>query len=56
MTAANTHTARPHKMIKIPSNDIVSRELASKINAEREKSERLTIAKLNTVSKPHKPL
>ena len=54
MTAANTHTARPHKMIKIPSNDIVSRELASKINAEHEKSERLTIAKLNTVSKPHK--
>ena len=27
-TAANTHTARPHKMIKIPSNDTVSRELA----------------------------
>ena len=30
MTAANTHTARPHKMIKIPSNDIVSRELVIK--------------------------
>ena len=27
MTAANTHTAQPHQMIKIPSNDIVSREL-----------------------------
>ena len=41
-------------MIKIPSNDIVSRELVSKINVENEKSDRLTIAKLNTVNKPHK--
>ena len=41
-------------MIKIPNNDIVSRELASKINVECKKSDRLTIAKLNTVSKPHK--
>ena len=41
-------------MIKIPSNDIVSSELLSKINTEREKSDRLTIAKLNTVSKPYK--
>ena len=53
MTAENTHTAQPHKMITIPSNDIVSRELASKINAECEKSDRLTIARLNTVSKPY---
>ena len=41
-------------MIKIPSNDIVSRELVSKINAERKKSDRLTVAKLNTVSTPYK--
>ena len=41
-------------MIKIPSNDIVSRELVSKINMECEKSDRLTVAKLNTVSKPYK--
>ena len=54
MTAANTHTAQPRKMIKIPSNDIVSRELVSKINTECKKSDRLTIAKLNTVSKPYK--
>ena len=33
-------------MIKIPSSDIVSRELVSKINAEHEK--------LNTVSRPYK--
>ena len=54
MTAANIHTARCCKMIKIPSNDIVSRELVSKINAECKKSDRLTVAKLNTVSKPYK--
>ena len=54
MAAANTHTAQPHKMIKIPSNDIVSRELVSKINVECKTSDRLTFAKLNTVSKPYK--
>ena len=41
-------------MIKIPSNGIASRELVSKINVECEKSDRLTVAKLNTVSKPYK--
>ena len=41
-------------MIKIPSNDIVSMELVSKINAECKMSDRLTVAKLNTVSKPYK--
>ena len=54
MTAANTGTAQPCKMIKIPSNDIVFRKLVSKINVECEKSDRLTVAKLNTVSKPYK--
>ena len=54
VTAANTHNAQPHKMTKIPSNDIVSRKLVSKINVECEKSDRLTVAKLNTVSKPYK--
>ena len=53
-TAATTHTARPRKTIKIPSNDIASRELVSKINVECEKSDMLTVAKLNTVSKPYK--
>ena len=41
-------------MIKISSNDIVSRELVSKINVEREMSDRLTVGKINTVSKPYK--
>ena len=31
-----------------------SRELVRKINAEHEKSDMLTVAKLNTTSKPHK--
>ena len=53
-TAATTRTSRPHKTIKIPSNDIASRELFSKINAERGKSDRLTVAKLNTITKPPK--
>ena len=33
---------------------IVSRELVSKINTEHKMSDRLTVAKLNTVSKPYK--
>ena len=41
-------------MTPIPSNDIASRELVSKINVECEKSDRLTVAKLNTISKPYK--
>ena len=53
-TAATTCTTSPCKTIKIPSNDIASRELVSKINMEREKSDKLTVAKLNTTSKPHK--
>ena len=53
-TAATTHATQLHKTIKILSNDIASRELVSKIKAEREKSDRLTVAKLNTTSKPHK--
>ena len=35
--------------IQIPT----SRELVNKINTEQEKSDRLTVAKLNTVSKPY---
>ena len=53
-TAATSLTACPCKVIKIPSNDIASRELVSKINTGHEKSHRLTVAKLNTISKPYK--
>ena len=50
-TAATTCTSRLCKTIKIPSNDIASRELVSKINMECGKSDRLTVAKLTTVNK-----
>ena len=53
-TAATTCTTQPYKTIKIPNNDIASRELVSKINVEHEKSDRLTVAKLNITSKPYK--
>ena len=53
-TAATTHAAQPHKVIKIPRNDIASRELVSKINAECKNSDWLTVAKLNTISKSYK--
>ena len=53
-TAATTSTTQPRKTIKIPSNDIASQELVSKINAEHAKSDRLTVAKLNITSKPYK--
>ena len=53
-TAANTHTTQPHKATKTLDNDTTSRELVKKVNAECEKSDRLTVAKLNTASKPHK--
>ena len=36
-TAATTCIARPCKTIKIPSNDIASRELVNKINVEHKK-------------------
>ena len=53
-TVATTCTSQPCKMIKIPSNNIASRELVSKINVECKTSDRLTVAKLNTISKPYK--
>ena len=49
-TAANTCITCPSKTVKISSNDIASRELVSKTNVEHEKSDRLTVAKLNTTS------
>ena len=35
-------------------NDIASRELVRKLKIERERSDRLTVAKPNNVSKPNK--
>ena len=53
-TPATTCTTQSHKTTKISSNDIASRELVSKINTEYEKSDRLTVAKLNTINKHSK--
>ena len=53
-TAATTCTTQLHKTIKIPSNDIASRQLDSKINGVQEKSDRLIVAKLNTTSNCNK--
>ena len=53
-TGTTTCTTQPHKTIKIPSNDTASTELVSKINVEHEKSDRLTVVKLNTSSKLYK--
>ena len=53
-TAPTTHTTQPCKATKTLDNDIASRELAMKINAKMEKSDRLTVTKLNNVSKPYK--
>ena len=53
-TAANTHTTRPCKATKTLDNDTASREFVMKINMECEKSDRLTVAKLNNVSKHYK--
>ena len=53
-TAANIHTTQPRHATKILDNDITSRELVRKINRERERLDRLTVAKLNNISKPIK--
>ena len=53
-TAATTHTTQPCKATKTLDNDIASRELVMKINTEHGKSDRLTVSKLNNVSKPNK--
>ena len=53
-TAATTHTTLPHKATETLDNDTASRELVMKINVEHEKSDRLTVTKLNNVSKPYK--
>ena len=54
ITAATTHTTQPRKATKTLDNDTASRELVKKINTECEKSDRLTVAKLNNVSKPYR--
>ena len=49
MTAAKTLTTQPRQHPRSLNTEIVSRQMITEINAEQEKSDRLTVAKLNTV-------
>ena len=53
-TAAKTPTMRPRQHPRRLNNEIVSRQMITEINTEREKSDRLTVAKLNTVKQYNK--
>ena len=53
-TAAKNLTAQPRQYPRSLNNEIVSRQMIDEINAEREKSDRLTVAKLNTVKQFNK--
>ena len=48
-TAAKNLTTQPRQHPRSLNNEIVSRQMINEINAEREKSDRLTVAKLNAV-------
>ena len=54
LTAAKNLTAQPRQHSRSLNNEIVSREMIDEINAEREKSDRLTVAKLNAVKQFNK--
>ena len=47
LTAAKTLTIRPQQHPRRLNNEIVSRQMITEINTEYEKSDRLTVAKLN---------
>ena len=49
MTAAKNLTTRPQQHPRSLNNKIVSRQMIPEINMEQEKSDRLTVAKLNAV-------
>ena len=53
-TAEKTHTLQPCQAPKSLNNEIVFQQMISKINMEQEKSDRLTVAKLNTATSPNK--
>ena len=53
-TAAKTSTTRPRQHPRSLNNEIVSRQMIADINMEREKSDRLTVAKLNAVKQYNK--
>ena len=53
-TAAKNLTTRPQQYPRSLNNEIVSRQMIDEINAERERSDRLTVAKLNAVKQFNK--
>ena len=54
LTAAKNLTARPQQYPRSLNNEIVSRQMINEINTEWEKSDRLTVAKLNAVKQFNK--
>ena len=54
MTAAKNLTTQPRQHPRSLNNEIVSRQMINEINAEWEKSDRITVAKLNTVKQFNK--
>ena len=54
LTAAKTPTIRPQQHPRSLNNEIVSQQMVTEINAEQEKSDRLTVAKLSTVKQYNK--
>ena len=54
MTAAKTLITRPRQHPRSLNNEIVSRQMINEINTEWEKSDRLTVAKLNSVKQFNK--
>ena len=53
-TAAKTLTTQPRQHPRSLNNEIVSRQMITEINVEWEKSDRLTVAKLNTLKQFNK--
>ena len=53
-TAAKNLTTQPQQHPRSLNNEIASRQMINEINAEREKSDRLTVAKLNAVKQFNK--
>ena len=53
-TAAKNLTTRPQQHPRSLNNEIVSRQMIDEINVEQEKSDRLTVAKLNAVKQFNK--
>ena len=53
-TAAKNMTIQPRQHPRSLNNEIVTRQMIDEINAEREKSDRLTVAKLNAVKQFNK--